>query len=120
MSDKPDIRDPWRAWRDQQVATLDLGEIGLDGMWIKVRLTSSMTNAEVESMRDSGDEVKESMRKWVIEWNLPGPDGEVLPVPSQSDDWYDHVPFGVLATIGRMIARADEEKLEVPTPSGRP
>ncbi len=132
-SQKPEIwlrqndMNVWEQYKASRAITVKLDELGLVGLWIKAIPNSAFEPATITDIdKEKDDQLKGQayIKLWVLDWNLPGRDGNKLPLPKDSDEWASVMPLEVQMLLVREITKVDKERLEVPlanaTPSSPP
>lgn len=119
----------WTEYRKSRTVRVKLDDIGLTDYWIDVLPTSARSPVAAEAVDAlEGDEAKQdaSLSLWVLDWNLPceelDDEGKevALPLPSESGDYKSVIPLEFIALIAQRVAKADEERINIPFPKGSP
>lgn len=102
----------WEEYRKKKRHLIKLDEIELPGLWIEVLKTSALTLAElgeIEKIKDNPtvEDTINFLSRLIVNWNIPGEDGSLLPLPAKDRDALRQLPIEVVTFVNQRIAQLE-------------
>lgn len=119
------MANAWEKYRESRAIQVDLDEFGLDDYYVKVIPVATYGSHEIDRINElpQREQHIEMFKLWIVDWNLPGLDGESeLPIPKDDEEntWLQVLPQEIQAYIVREVAAVEEERMNLPPEIVRP